>query len=246
MRILAAGLWLLCLASGAGRAFAADAPLPAAVQPYDAPPPSAPGVPALRPQATDGEVPRRVVTPLVSPTVAREPRPEHPREPGRIVAESLVAFLVADVSLVVGLFGGVWPLFLGPFATGGVVCAIGHGSDSFDGSCLAAIGGSYVGSLISFPLAFAFYLALKHGSEDSAGSILGGFIIGYVVGSAAGAIIGWNASRRPKAQVRADDSRLDALAAARAAPWTEPLRPRGSLAAVAEPRLSAPLLSFRF
>ncbi|HVU52546.1 MAG TPA: hypothetical protein VHL80_17825, partial [Polyangia bacterium] len=258
----------LLLALTARSAFGADAgaSAPPAVEPYDAPAPAAPAsevaapapapppvVPiaprasAPAPQATDDEAPRRgLPTPLIALPPPREPIPEDPSEPGRVVAESILAFITADFTLVLAAAGGGWPIFLAPIATGGVVCGIGSGSEFFDGSCAASIGGAYLGALLAFPMALAFS-GNGGSSDEEVGAALGGLIVGYVIGTTAGAVIGWNASRSRKPRLRAVDvAALDAASASRAAAWTEPLRPRGSLTGASEPRFTAPQLALRF
>ena len=128
--------------------------------------------------------------------------------------------------------------------TGGIVCAIGNVSTAYDGSCAAAIGGSYLGSLLLIPMAFVFNGMGNPNDEVPAAFV--GALLGYVVGTTVGAVVGWNVGRVRKPYRRADVARLDALASARGLAWREPLRPRGSLLEASESRLTTPLLAFRF
>jgi hypothetical protein len=262
-----ASLACLLAALGAAPTWAADAAAPpaTAAQPYDEPAPAtptegeapaaperpAPQVVTPIPQTQDEEAPRAWPgAPPETLPAHREPTPADASEPGRIVVESMVGFLTADLGFVIGVAGfAAGPLGLGlllasPLATGRVVCAIGSGSRAFDGRCAAAVGGAYVGSLLAFPLAFLFNI---HANPDAeAPGYVVGAILGFVVGSTVGAVVGWNLSRVRKTPDEVDVARLDGLAAARALPWSEPLRPRGAWLAGSEPRLTTPLLAFRF
>ena len=171
---------------------------------------------------------------------------ENPSEPGLIIVESLLGFFATDVGLVAGALSGGWPILLGPALTGGVVCAIGNASGSYDGSCAAAIGGSYLGSLLLIPMALVFVGQSNASDDEVLPSWIAGAVLGYVIGTTVGAVVGWNVSRVRKPRDYADVPRLDAIAAARALPWREPLRPRGSLLEGAAPQLTTPLLAFRF
>ena len=243
--------------SGA-RARAADPGVPAPLQPYDpatpeesvpSPPPlvAKPVPPAPPPaQAVDGEAPRRQPRRLIvdpDPLVHRQWE-ENPSEPGLIFVESLLGFLATDAGLIAGAVAGGWPILFGPLVTGGLVCAIGNASSSYDGSCGAAIGGAYLGSLLLIPMALVFNG--QGNSDDEVPTFFVGALLGYVVGTTVGAVVGWNVSRARKPYPRTDVARLDAVAAARALPWREPLRPRGSLLEGASPPLTAPMLTFRF
>lgn len=208
--------------------------------------PAAPGrAPTV--QVDDADTPPTFApAPFIAPSVAGAPTRRNSFEPGRIVIESLAGFTTATLSIILLASPGGWPILFGPIATGVVVCGIGSGSDYFDGSCLAAMGGAYLGSLVAFPMA-AWFNAKDHGSSNDAFAVaLAGALIGYVLGSSAGAVVGWNVSRHAKRRDRADGARLEAVAATRALAWTEPLRPRGSLLAGAPPPPSMPLLALRF
>jgi hypothetical protein len=263
MRVLS--IVLLALVLFGARTWAADAPPAAPPQPYDAPVPAAgaaaPPAPAasatvapLRsPQASDEEAPRAAL-PQASeepPVAQRVPIPDHPSEPGRIVAESLLAYLTSGITAGIALTvfittgpGGFVALLAAPAATGGVVCAIGSGSDYFDGRCGTAVSGAYVGALAAIPMAILF--STRPNNSDLLPPAVSGALLGYVIGTTVGAVVGWNVSRTRKDAPRADAARLDALAAARGAPWREPLLPRGAALEGGGPRLTAPVLAFRF
>jgi hypothetical protein len=249
---------LLLSAVASSPAHGADAPAgpPAALDPYDAPGPDAPPpppvakpalpVPPRAPQVRDAEKPsawqppRAEVGPLV-----RESRPREPSDGGLVVVESLVAIVMATGSVVVAAENNAWLILAGPLATGGLVCGVGHLSESFDGSCAAAIGGAYFGSLLTFPM--AWLLAGRSGGEaDFDVGLLVGGLLGYVAGTTIGAVVGWNMSRTPRDRPTVDVARLDALAASRGTPWREPLLPRGALLEAGAPRLTTPVLAFRF
>jgi hypothetical protein len=252
--------FLFVMALLAAPSWAADAPPAAPPEPYDAPA-AAPSPPAAAPvqpvasspaaQASDDEAPRRVpLKALQAPPVAlQQSMPENPSEPARIVGESILGALTAfggvilvATASVTGEAGGVIALLAAPAATGGVVCAVGSGSGYFDGSCGAAIGGAYVGSLLAVPMA----VLLSRNTSDALTGLIVGAIYGYIFGSAAGAVVGWNVSRTPKAAGRVDVARLDGLSAARLSPWREPLLPRGAALDGGGPRFEAPVLAFRF
>jgi hypothetical protein len=95
-------------------------------------------------------------------------------------------------------------------------------------------------------MAFVFIGQGNSSDEDVLPSWVAGALLGYVIGTTVGAVVGWNESRVRKPRDYADVPRLDAIAAARALPWSEPLRPRGSLLEGAAPQLTTPLLAFRF
>ena len=257
MRALSVVLLTLLVGLVCRPALAADVPAP-----YDAdstPPPAAPPtvapaepatttpvVPLPAPQAYDGEAPRRTrqPPPEVQPLVATT-SPSEPSEGGLIAAESLIGFLTMTTALVVGVQATPWLLLAGPLATGALVCGIGSTSSSYTGSCAAAIGGAYLGSLLTIPL--AYLMSGGGGSNDGdLGGIVAGALLGYLVGSTVGAVVGWNSSRTPKDHSVADVARLDAVASARGAPWREPLLPRGAALEGGAPRVTTPVLAFRF
>jgi hypothetical protein len=207
-------------------------------------------------QAIDAEKPRAMpAAPLDSPKVASlPPRAADPSEPGLIAGESAVAYLTASltagVGLLVGLTQGTGGLVLvglaGPAATGGVVCAVGSGSNSFDGDCRYAIGGAYLGGLVAIPMAVLAHASAASSSSDRLLSTWLAGILGYAIGSTVGAVVGWNVSRTPKNDRSENVAALDALAAARAVPWTEPISSRSASPEITGPRLEVPVLSFRF
>jgi hypothetical protein len=243
----------------------ADAPVatPGAVVPYDAPDTAAPAptpvqpvpvqpapavkpappVPPRAPQVYDSEAPRRWQPPptAVQPLVAS---PSEPSEAGLIVGESLLAFLTVTTELVVAFESTPWFVVAGPLLTGGLVCGIGSTSSSYDGSCGAAIGSAYLGSLLAVPLAFLAGGSLHSDADVIRFAAFG--LLGYLAGTTVGAVVGWNSSRKPKDRLVADAGRLDAIAAARGAPWREALLPRGGASDGGAPRFTAPVVAFRF
>jgi hypothetical protein len=257
MRTVAAVGLATLLGLVAPRARAAEAGV---VQPYDAPEVAAPAGPAAPapstkvaprlpprpPQAGDGEVP----SPWQPPRVDAQPRPRRahlgaPSDAGLVVAESLLGLVAATGTVAIAVEGSGWLILAGPLATGGLVCAIGSSSNSYDGSCAAAVGGAYLGSLLTFPLAYAVAGGKSIG-EANATVVVASALLGYVVGSTVGGVVGWNASRTRKDDTAVDVAALDAAAAARAAPWREPLLPRGAVRDAGPPRLTSPVLAFRF
>jgi hypothetical protein len=258
MRTVAAAVLLALTALVARPSWAADAvapaPPPAApappaiapLQPYDAPPPPAPPPPALPPavQAADSEPPQSAAV----PQLATEPtRVAEPSEAGLIFLETLLAFPAFFAAFAVAARTTPWLLLATPIVPGGIVCAVGHASDYYDGSCGGAIGGAYAGTLLALPLALLFSAGDSGSGDQWIPMWVVGAALGLVFGPPIGAVIGWNVSREPKAQAHAGAARLDALAAARAAPWREPLLARGSLREGAGPHAATlPVLAFRF
>jgi hypothetical protein len=253
----------LCVSLLSATAFGADDGAPVSpLQPYDAPSPTEPAPPAVaapaapapalaKPvrsgSAADNEVPDSEPLPQLATAPTRSTG--EPSEAGLVAGETLLAFLTFELSIAAAANTSPYLLFATPLVAGITVCGIGQASDAYDGSCGAAIGGAYAGALTALPLALLFSIGDHSGNSEDAWIPMWavGAALGLILGPPIGAVIGWNASRELKPHLHADAAHLDALAAARAAPWREPLLARGSLREGAGPRVAAaPLLAFRF
>ena len=168
---------------------------------------------------------------------------EPPKEPGRVAAELALGLGIAGAGT--GLLfaldgaGGVLGLVVlaTPVATGVGVCVVGSNSDLFDGSCGASIGGALLGALLVLPGALLGTVFAPQGIDEQPYGLLVGGAVGFGLGSAAGAVVGWNLSRRPKGSAPPPTAHI--------ADWREPPRARGPEPG-ARAGLLLPLLSFRF
>ena len=183
-----------------------------------------------------------------------------PSEPGRVFAESAAAFGAAGAALgLAGLTIQAGPVpagvfLLGPLGAAEAVCAIGSGSDLYEGRCSHAIIGAYVGALVAVPVGFIGFATSSEVDDGGFGRVAATVLagaIGYTVGTTIGAVVGWNSSLQLRGpRPTADDdavavARLDALAATRGADWREPPRRRGP-AESSGVALAVPLLALRF
>ncbi len=98
---------------------------------------------------------------------------------------------------------------LAPAGVGVAVCKIGEGSKRYDGRCVPAIGGAYIGALGALPGTLLGVLAACSRDSSSSGDDLSGlddcFIgavvggaLGYTIGTLIGAYAGWTIFKRPK------------------------------------------------
>ena len=181
----------------------------------------------------------------VQPLVATA-RPSEPSEGGRIAAESLLGFLAVTTSLVVGVQTTPWLILAGPLVTGAIVCGIGSTSSSYTGSCGAAIGGAYLGSLLTIPL--AYLLSAGGGSSDED-------LDRAHRGRLARLRRRHDGRRRRRLELEPDARETTSSptpagstpSRRRAAPpWREPLLPRGAALEAGAPRVTTPVLAFRF
>ena len=87
-------------------------------------------------------------------------------------------------------------LLAGPAMAGSIVCGIGKKDAYYEGKCLPAVVGAYVGSLSALPLAYLGCMADDNskGERDfrCVTGAISGFLVGYVLGTTIGANVGWH------------------------------------------------------
>lgn len=119
-------------------------------------------------------------------------------------------FVAADrVDSTALAYGALSLGVLAPAGVGVAVCKIGEGSKRYDGRCVPAIGGAYIGALGALPGTLLGALAACSSDSSSSGDDLSGlddcFIgaavggaLGYTIGTLIGAYAGWSIFKRPK------------------------------------------------
>ena len=137
---------------------------------------------------------------------------------------------------------GFVSLLAGPAAVGGIVCILGQGSKHYRGGCSSTVIGAYLGALASIPLAIlgaqvddSSFDDGDQGSNFFAGSAIG-FMVGYTLGTAAGATIGWHASKEERSAFEV--GRLAPPSPSPADEWPELRRRPGPARATRAGRLS--------
>lgn len=167
--------------------------------------------------------------------------PEPPSEPGLAVGQ----FFAGMGVLVLGgaaFEGNPGALLVLPLLSGAIVCAVGSASRYNDGSCLASIGGAYVGALATIPL---LLLGASAGAgtdfNEFRGAIVGALIGWYVVQPLL-STLSWHLFKAPKRRAS-----MAALPGIPAAPRLRLDSPRASAHATAAPgQLSFSLLHASF
>jgi hypothetical protein len=105
-------------------------------------------------------------------------------------------------------YGAMSLAAIAPAGVGIAVCEVGAGSKLYDGRCVPAVGGAYIGALSIIPGALLGALATCESPSSSTGNddgfnncFLGAFVggaLGYTIGTLVGAYHGWKIFRRPK------------------------------------------------
>ena len=107
-------------------------------------------------------------------------------------------------------YGALSLAALAPAGVGIAVCEIGTTSKRYDGRCVPAAGGAYIGALGVIPGALLGALTscsssssssdeeFSRGLDACAVGIAVGGMIGYTTGTLIGALSGWNIFKRPK------------------------------------------------
>ena len=147
---------------------------------------------------------------LLSPPAASAE--DRPPETGLAAEQLVLGAATAAVAMLVPVAAqdtpyepaGFVSLLAGPAAVGGIVCVIGQGSRHYRGGCSSTLIGAYLGALASIPLAILGaqvddgpFDESDQGSDLFTGSAIG-FMVGYILGTAAGATIGWHASKEER------------------------------------------------
>lgn len=153
-------LWLLFVslfASLAPRLAHADEPKP------DDPPPHVERPPM--------PTPRAMYQPHRDPPPPPPPPPPTGIEPSIVVTQALLAgaiSLVAATQMFPDPLSETNLVIMGltPLAVGGVVCAVGSGSERVEGSCLSSLAGAYLGAGAAVGLFYLGY-ALDRASDDN-------------------------------------------------------------------------------
>ena len=137
----------------------------------------------------------------------------------------------------VGIFGA-------PLVGSLAICALGRTSDFYDGHCMGAVTGGYLGALVlAVP---GWYVGSSFDSPNAWFAFDGivGVVVGFVVGAAVGATVGWHLSKHRRAAAVSLDAGPPAPPPTALAAWNDlRARPTEGRSGVA---VGVPLLSLRF